>query len=82
MLERRLQHKRLKKPARLLSTASNWELQVDLGRQLTFPDKVTPTSLRPDVVLIPASSKQILLVELTIPWEDCINDANECKRLK
>ncbi|XP_053183947.1 LOW QUALITY PROTEIN: uncharacterized protein LOC128367182 [Scomber japonicus] len=68
--------------ASLLSSASDWELRVDLGRQLKFPEFITSTSLRPDLVLTSPSSKQVLLVELTVPWEDRMEEANERKRLK
>ncbi|KAK0142290.1 hypothetical protein N1851_020024 [Merluccius polli] len=34
----------------LLSTAQDWELKVDLGMQLKFPN-VAVTTLRPDLVL-------------------------------
>ncbi|KAK2918194.1 hypothetical protein Q8A73_004940 [Channa argus] len=68
--------------ASLLSSASNWELRVDLGRQLKFPHFVTLTFLRPDVVLTSASSKQVLLVELSVPWEDSMEKANELKQFK
>lgn len=40
------------KPASgLLSSASDWDLRVDLGRQLKFPDYIMATMLRPDMVL-------------------------------
>lgn len=35
-----------------------------------FPEDVATTSLRPDVVLTSATSKQATLLELTVPWED------------
>lgn len=66
----------------LLSSASDWELRVDLGRQLKFPEYVTPTSLRPDLMLTSVSSKQVLVLELTAPWEDRMEEVNEHKRLK
>ncbi|XP_049324773.1 uncharacterized protein LOC125789951 [Astyanax mexicanus] len=69
-------------PASLISSASDWEMRVDLGRQLKFPEYVTSTSLRPDLVLTSLSSKQVLLLELTVPWEDRMEEANERKRLK
>lgn len=38
--------------------------------------------MRPDMLLISETSKQIVLLELTIPWEDRIEEANERKRAK
>lgn len=66
----------------LLTLASDWELRVDLGRQLKFPDHFMATSLRPDMVLSSVSLKQLLLMELTIPWDDRMEEANEQKRSK
>ena len=57
-------------------------MRVDLDKQLKFPDHVTSTSLRPDIVLSSVSSRQVLLIELTVPWEDRIEEANERKRSK
>ncbi|XP_038154112.1 uncharacterized protein LOC119791846 [Cyprinodon tularosa] len=66
----------------LLAMAQDWELMADLGKQLKFPENVAITSLRPDVVLTSATSKQVVLLELTVPWEDRIEEANERKRAK
>ncbi|CAJ1075238.1 LOW QUALITY PROTEIN: uncharacterized protein LOC109089580 [Xyrichtys novacula] len=66
----------------LLATARDWQLLVDLGRQLRFPDTIAVTSLRPDMVLVSASSKQVVLLELTVPWEDRVEEAQERKRAR
>lgn len=66
--------------ATLLWSASDRELQDDLGRELKFQEYVTPMSLTPDTVL--TSSKQLLLVELTVHWEDRMEEANECTPLE
>ncbi|XP_061571176.1 uncharacterized protein LOC133424524 [Cololabis saira] len=71
-----------KPAASLLTSAVDWDLRVDLGKQLKFPDYITTTSLRPDIVLSSVSSRQVLLIELTVPWEDRIEEANERKRSK
>ncbi|XP_075904972.1 uncharacterized protein LOC142903304 [Nelusetta ayraudi] len=71
------------KPATgLLTSAVDWDLRVDLGKQLKFLDQITTTSLRPDIVLSSVSSRQVLMLELTVPWEDRIEEANERKRSK
>ncbi|KAK0146506.1 hypothetical protein N1851_014169 [Merluccius polli] len=51
-------------------------------RQLKFPGYITATSLRPDMVLPSESTKQVVILELTVPWEDRIEEAHECKRAK
>ncbi|XP_035688709.1 LOW QUALITY PROTEIN: uncharacterized protein LOC118424272 [Branchiostoma floridae] len=66
----------------LLSTARDWQLLVDLGRQLKFPEHIVATSLRPDMVLVSESTRQVVLLELTVPWEERISEANERKRAK
>jgi len=66
----------------LLAGAQDWELKVDLGKQLKFPENAAATTLRPDIVLISEASKQIVLLELTVPWEDRIEEANERERAK
>ncbi|XP_051969484.1 LOW QUALITY PROTEIN: uncharacterized protein LOC127634119 [Xyrauchen texanus] len=68
--------------AGILATARDWQLLVDLERQLKFPNHVVTTSLRPDVVLLSESTKQVVLLELTVPWEDRLEEAFERKLTK
>ncbi len=57
-------------------------MRVDLGRQLQFPREIVETSLRPDLIMWSEPCKTILLVELTVPWEEGMEAANERKRAK
>ncbi|KAL3969377.1 ER degradation enhancer, mannosidase alpha-like 2 [Sarotherodon galilaeus] len=66
----------------LLATAHDWELGVDLAKQLKFPEVVAKTTLRPDIVVTSVASKQVILLELTVPWEDRMEEAHERKRAK
>lgn len=66
----------------LLTTAADWQLQVDLGKQLKFPAKITSTRLRPDMIIMSESTKQLIMLELTVPWEERMEEANERKRAK
>lgn len=66
----------------LLHTAPDWQLHVDLGKQLRFPHHIAVTSLRPDMIIISEASKHLIMLELTVPWEDRIEEANERKRAK
>ena len=52
----------------VLATANDWQIQVDLKKRLIFPQEIYATSLRPDIVL--CETKQIVIAELTLPWED------------
>ncbi|KAI8516136.1 hypothetical protein Bbelb_069490 [Branchiostoma belcheri] len=60
----------------------DWNLRVDLDRRLVFPEEIASTNLKPDVVLWSTQTKQIVLVELTVPWEERIEEAYERKALK
>ncbi|CAC5362581.1 unnamed protein product [Mytilus coruscus] len=66
----------------LLGTATDWQMLVDLKQKLQFPPQIAVTNQRPDIVIWSASTKQAILLELTVPWEERIEDANERKRLK
>lgn len=57
-------------------------MKVDLERQLQFPTEITETLLRPDLVLWSVASKMVLLVELTVPWEEGLDAAFERKQAK
>lgn len=68
------------KGAGILSTANDWEMRVDLGRRVKFPEEFAITSLRPDIVLWSQTTKQVGLVELRVPWEERVEEAQEHKR--
>lgn len=71
-----------KPSASLLSSALDWELRTFLSKRLKFPDHVTPTFLRPGVLHTQVSSKQVLLFNLTVSQEYCMEKANKCIWLK
>ena len=68
--------------AGILTTARDWQLLVDLERQLKFPSHIAVTTLRPDIVIVSESTKQAVLLELTVPWEDRLEEAFERKLSK
>ncbi|XP_055496018.1 uncharacterized protein LOC129699945 [Leucoraja erinacea] len=68
--------------AGLLYTATDWQLPVDLGKQLKYPQHITATSLRPDMIITSDVTKQLIVLELTVPWEERIEEANERKCAK
>ena len=53
---------------------------VNLHQKLTYPSEITITNLHPDLVLWSSSSHCVLIVELTVPWEDAIDEAFERKK--
>ena len=65
-----------------LNAARDWEMRVDLTQRLTFPPEIAATNLRPDLVLWSKSCRRVFIVELTVPWEDAIDEAFERKRLR
>ena len=77
----KIQRKRREK-TNLLSSADDWQLIVDLETQLKFPRHIAVTSLRPDLILHSDNTKQCIIWELTVSWEEYITLAYERKRSK
>lgn len=66
----------------ILHDSKKWEMLVDLGKKLKFPEEVTHTSLRPDIVIWSRSPKLVIMVELTVPWEERVEESHETKKGK
>ena len=66
----------------LLASAQDWILNVDLNSKLVFPVEIVVTKLRPDMVMWSRSAKTVIIIELTVPWEERIEVAFERKRTK
>lgn len=77
-----LQQQTTPKNTNIMQVAQDWKLEVDLDKKLVFPPEIMVTTLRPDVVLWSASAHSALVVELTVPWEDGVEEAFERKKLK
>ena len=71
-----------KTSAGILAYAKDWRMLVDLDKQLRFPSHIVATRLRPDIVLSSDSTRQVVLLELTVPWEDRLEEAFERKLSK
>ena len=65
-----------------LSAAKDWKLTVDVESSLKIPRDICNTNLRPDIIIVSRKTKQIGIVELTVPNEDRVEVSNEMKRLK
>ena len=65
-----------------LSSAKDWNLTVDLESSLKIPRDICNTSLRPDLILVSRKTKQMGILELTVPNEDRIEVSGELKRAK
>lgn len=49
---------------------------------MKFPESVAVMMLRPVVVVILVATKQVVLLEMTIPWEEGMEDAFKRKKAK
>ena len=65
---------------KLLNGASDWKVSADLKTSLQFPVQIIQTEKRPDIVAWSDSKKSVLLIELTVPWEENREEAHERKK--
>ena len=65
-----------------LSTANDWKLTVDLVPRLKIPIEIADTRLRPDMIIVSKKTRQLGIIELTVPTEERIEVSAEGKRLK
>ena len=66
----------------ILSSAKDWRMSVDLGEKLKIPAYVAETNLRPDIIVLSTETKQMAIIELTVPTEERVEIAGELKRSK
>ena len=69
-------------PRGLLAIANDWVLNVDLNSPLKFPPEIVETDLRPDMVLWSRKHNNVIIIELTVPWETRLLEAHERKLTK
>ena len=58
-----------------LDLTRDWELMVDTHVRLVIPDDIVKTKQRPDIVLFSRVSRRIIFIELTVPWEEAVEEA-------
>jgi len=69
----------------ILHEANDWVLEVDLGKQLKFPDFIAKTKdgkgfrCRPDIVFYSLQAKKVVWWELTVPVEERIAESQILK---
>ena len=61
---------------------STTSFTTDLGDTYQFPLHITPTTLRPDMVLWDDGQKQLVIIELTVCFETSFEAAAEKKETK
>ena len=76
------QHQTTPKDTSILQSARDWRMEVDLDKKLIFPPEIVATTLRPDMVLWSMAAKLAYVVELTVPWEEGVEEAYERKKTK
>uniref|UniRef100_A0A1B6G7S5 Reverse transcriptase domain-containing protein n=2 Tax=Cuerna arida TaxID=1464854 RepID=A0A1B6G7S5_9HEMI len=58
-------------PSSCLFSAKDWQILMDLNNNhYIFPPELYITSQCPDILAFSVESKQVLLIELTVPWEE------------
>ena len=65
---------------KLLNGASDCKISADLKTSLQFPFHIIQTEKRPDIVAWSDSKKSVLLIELTVPWEENREEAHERRK--
>jgi hypothetical protein len=66
----------------ILDAAKDWTLTADLPNRGTYPEVIRATNLRPDVVLASDSSRTVVVIELTVPYETNMSESHEYKSAK
>ena len=65
---------------KLLNGVSAWKVSADLKTSQQFPVHIIQTEKRPDITAWSSSKKSVLLIELTVPWEENREEAHEQKK--
>ena len=65
----------------IIGVTTGWNMEVDLGKRLAFPD-VVQTSLRPDIVLWSKTGKKLIVIELTVPLGTRFEETYQWKKAK
>src|SRR5580692_300862 len=66
----------------ILEVANEWKMATDLPGMKEYPDVIKESGLRPDMVLISKSSRTVVIVELTVPYESNMSESHEFKMAK
>ena len=66
----------------LLDGCDDWDVSADLPEWDSHPSIIKETRLRPDIVIHSASTQQLIMVELTVPYENRMEEAHIYKREK
>ena len=67
---------------KFLAAEMDWKMAADLQEALHFPHHIVYTRERPDIVIWSDTVKRVIIVELTVPWEENMEEAFERKELR
>ena len=65
---------------KLLNGFCDWKVSADLKTSLQFPVHIILTEKRTDIVVWSDPKKNVVLIELTVPWEENRGEAHERKK--
>ena len=64
----------------MLDGSNSWKINADLkGMECRFPVTVATSNRRPDIVVWSEDTRNVFLIELTVPWEEAMDEAHERK---
>lgn len=66
----------------LPQSVQRWGMKFELWRKFHFPEAVLSTTRRPDIIMWSPEGKKIILVELTVLWEEACEESAERKKAK
>ena len=67
----------------ILKNASDWKLLVDEEHsQIVFPPEIVETAKRPDITIFSTQTKNVIIIELTVPAEENLANAFARKKCK
>ncbi|KAK3733166.1 hypothetical protein RRG08_046087 [Elysia crispata] len=66
----------------LLDGCDDWHVSADLPELESHPSKIKETRVRPDIMIYSVFTPQLIMVELTVPYENRTEEAHIYKREK
>ena len=66
----------------ILDAAKDWTIATDLPNMRNYPDVITDSNLRPDMVLTSEKNRTVVVIELTVPYEANMSENHEYKLAK
>jgi hypothetical protein len=67
----------------ILTKASDWIFLMDEEHtQIVFPPEIAETAKRPDITIYSRSTKNVIIIELTVPSEENLANAYDRKKTK